>query len=58
MLQENWNFAEMKIFADYLEQSWNLKDIDGVKLSKAKITLKQIHSNILKSFHHTPESQT
>ena len=49
MLEDNWSFLDMKIFADYLEYGWNMKEIDGVKLAKAKNTLKQIHSNILKS---------
>lgn len=51
MVSDDWSLADMKIFADYLEHSWTLKEIDGVKIAKAKITLKQVHSNIMKSFH-------
>ena len=35
-----------------------MKEIDGVKLAKAKNTLKQIHSNILKSLEPAHQSST
>ena len=54
MIQDNWSSEDMKIFAHYLEHNWDQKEIDGVKLNKSKNTLKQIHSNIVRSLEPEP----
>ena len=48
MIQDKWNVEDMKIFANYLENIWDQKEINGVKLNKTRNTLKQIHLNIVK----------